>query len=464
MPALAVGLSACGGGGGGSVAPASAPTTVAAALPTGDHVVLTSTALVMSEADRTAQLTIARTGSGAGETRVQYSTQSGSAISGSDFLAASGELVWADGDVSDRTVTIIVLSDLETENAESFSVELDSIVGADTLGIQDSVQVTLNDSACTASLPTTISDDTQLDAHCYHASSSVSVVGNARLNLAPGTTVIADAGVALSVRETASINVAGTASSPVFLRGANTGPAYWSGVQVFSSNVMQQFSHVHISDVDVGIDIVAGSTLGQLDSLVVSNAATAGVRIPAMLANDLVGSVDFDENTGGVALVANRVTPDLPLHLPDLGVHYVIENSLIVDGDVSIAPGVDILMGRDTQMLVSHRGSMNLEGTATMPITLTGREAVAGYWNGVLFSGSSSILNQFKYVTIEYGGGDLTRDGNINIISAETRVNIENSTISHSAGFGVWLDNTVPGLTIVDTTLSDNALGDFRPN
>ena len=78
-------------------------------------------------------------------------------------------------------------------------------------------------------------------------------------------------------------------------------------------------------------------------------------------------------------------------------------------------------------------------------------------------AGVSINLNQFKYVTIEHGGGDLTRDGNINIISAVSRLRIDNSTIAHSAGYGVWLDNTVPGLTVVDTTFIDNALGDFRP-
>jgi len=458
---LALGLAACGGGG-DSADTDSALTTVAAALPTGDHVVLTSVSLELSEADRTAQLTVARTGDGVGETRVQYFTQSASALAGSDFLDVSGELVWADGDLSDRTVAITVLSDLETENTESFTFNLGSIVG--TLGIQDSVQVSLIDSACSENLPTTIGGDTLLEAPCYHASSSVSVEGNARLTLAPGTTVVADAGVAITVRDSASISVAGIASSPVFFRGANAEPGYWTGLQIFSSNVLQQFSHTNLSDVDIGIDIVDGSTLGLLESLVVNNEETAGVRIPAALANNLVGSASFTNDSGDVAITANRVTPEEPLHLPDLGAPYFIENNLIVDGEVSIAPGVEVLMGHDTQLLVSTRGSLNLEGTALTPITLAGREAVPGYWNGVLFSGSTSNLNQFKFVTIAYGGGDLTRDGNINIISADTRLNIENSIISNSAGYGVWLDNTAPGLTVIDSTFVDNELGDFRPN
>ena len=73
-------------------------------------------------------------------------------------------------------------------------------------------------------------------------------------------------------------------------------------------------------------------------------------------------------------------------------------------------------------------------------------------------------MNQFKFVTIAHGGGDLTRDGNINIIGADTRLNIENSIIGNSAGFGVWLDNPAPSLTVIETTFVDNALGDFRPN
>ena len=460
---LALGLAACGGGGGSS-GPDFAPTTVAAALPTGDHVLLTSVSLELSEADRTAQLTVARTGNGVGETRVQYFTQSGSALAGSDFLDVSGELVWADGDVSDRTVAVTVLSDLDTENTESFTFNLESIVGDDTLGIQDSVQVSLVDSDCSENLPTTIGGDTLLEAPCYHASSTVNVEGNARLTLAPGTTVVADAGVAITVHDSASISVAGTASMPVFFRGANAEPGYWAGLQIFSSNVLQQFSHGNFSDVDVGIDIVEGSTLGLLESLVVNNAETAGVRIPASLANELVGSATFTDESGDIAINANRVTPEEPLHLPDLGAPYFIENNLIVDGAVSIAPGVDVLMGHDTQLLVSTRGSLNLEGAALRPITLAGREAVPGYWNGVLFSGSTSNLNQFKFVTIAHGGGDLTRDGNINIIGADTRLNIENSIIGNSAGFGVWLDNPAPSLTVIETTFVDNALGDFRPN
>ena len=78
----------------------------------------------VSESQGSVELTVARTGSGVGDASVQWATAADSAESGTDFIAGSGTLMWLDGDTATRTIAIKLVSDLDIEGVESFSVKL----------------------------------------------------------------------------------------------------------------------------------------------------------------------------------------------------------------------------------------------------------------------------------------------------------------------------------------------------
>ena len=70
-------------------------------------------------------LSVRRIGGRTGAVSVQYETVSGTATVGADFAAVTGQLTWADGDDSDKVITVPVLDDGgPPERPEEFSVRL----------------------------------------------------------------------------------------------------------------------------------------------------------------------------------------------------------------------------------------------------------------------------------------------------------------------------------------------------
>ncbi|MGZ9100231.1 MAG: Calx-beta domain-containing protein, partial [Brevundimonas sp.] len=76
----------------------------------------------------TLTFTVSRT-VGIGSASVSYATTDGSATAGSDYVAQTGMVTFADGETS-RTITITVNGDLDIEGAESLALTLSNPVGA----------------------------------------------------------------------------------------------------------------------------------------------------------------------------------------------------------------------------------------------------------------------------------------------------------------------------------------------
>ncbi len=74
-------------------------------------------------------LTLRRYGSSAGAVSVDYATVDGTAVGGTDFNAASGTVTWADGDGTDKTITLNLLDNAALEPTRSFRVTLSNASG-----------------------------------------------------------------------------------------------------------------------------------------------------------------------------------------------------------------------------------------------------------------------------------------------------------------------------------------------
>ncbi|MBZ0090181.1 MAG: hypothetical protein K8H90_07370, partial [Thermoanaerobaculia bacterium] len=75
------------------------------------------------------ELDVVRLGSAAGELRVQWTTEDGTALAGVDYLDASGEIVWADGDLMPRTVQVALIDDDDLDPSRVFYLRLTGISG-----------------------------------------------------------------------------------------------------------------------------------------------------------------------------------------------------------------------------------------------------------------------------------------------------------------------------------------------
>ncbi|PAW84683.1 MAG: hypothetical protein B9S33_11185, partial [Pedosphaera sp. Tous-C6FEB] len=74
-------------------------------------------------------ITVVRTNGTQGSVSVSYATANGTAISGADYVAASGSLIWASGDSAPKTFTVTILPDVAVEGNETVDLSLSGASG-----------------------------------------------------------------------------------------------------------------------------------------------------------------------------------------------------------------------------------------------------------------------------------------------------------------------------------------------
>jgi len=94
----------------------------------------TSSTFSVSEADGSLSISVARTGGSDGTATVNYELLDETAFAGSDFQAASGQLVWQDGDSSTQSFTVTINSDDDIEGNQTFSARLFQPTGGIAIG------------------------------------------------------------------------------------------------------------------------------------------------------------------------------------------------------------------------------------------------------------------------------------------------------------------------------------------
>lgn len=99
----------------------------------------------------TLQLTVSRSGGSSGAVSVAWDTQPGSA-SILDFVSATGVLSWADGDATDRTISIGLIADGFAEEPERFFVRLYQPDGGATITPSDIASAFISDAGAPSSM------------------------------------------------------------------------------------------------------------------------------------------------------------------------------------------------------------------------------------------------------------------------------------------------------------------------
>ena len=107
--------------------------------------------LVVDEAAGTANFVITFDRPSAGVVSIDYATQNGTALAGSDYVAASGTVKFAPGETA-KTVKVLVVNDTLRESPETFSLKLSDLVGATTLDPVGVATIDDNDAAASADI------------------------------------------------------------------------------------------------------------------------------------------------------------------------------------------------------------------------------------------------------------------------------------------------------------------------
>jgi bacillopeptidase F len=110
-------------------------------------------------------ITVTRTGGSAGAVTVDYAAANGTAIAGEDFLAVSGTLAFADGEVT-KTFTVTLLDDALFEGDETVNLSLANATGGAGLVPPTNALLTINDPVDQPPDPDADSDGYPASADC----------------------------------------------------------------------------------------------------------------------------------------------------------------------------------------------------------------------------------------------------------------------------------------------------------
>jgi hypothetical protein len=139
-----------------------------------------SSSYSVSESNGSVTIFVGRSGGSDGAASVNYETSDDTATSGSDYTAVSGTLNWADGDDTDKTISVPLINDSAHEVSETFTVTLTEASGA-TLGSPSQTMITINDDDQQAGIARTtttlnVSDSSIIYGHSGTFTATVAVV------------------------------------------------------------------------------------------------------------------------------------------------------------------------------------------------------------------------------------------------------------------------------------------------
>ena len=103
---------------------------------------LSASSASVAENAGSATLAVRRTIGSTGAISVDYTTSDGTAIAGTHYTATSGTLTWADGDSTDKTITVPVLDNAVYGGNKTFTVTLSNVTAA-ILGSPNAATITI---------------------------------------------------------------------------------------------------------------------------------------------------------------------------------------------------------------------------------------------------------------------------------------------------------------------------------
>lgn len=281
----------------------------------------------------------------------------------------------------------------------------------------------------------------------------------------------------------ATISVDGTAQAPVTFRGETAEAGNWTGIlidaNVTSGSHLRYAKILHAGKTGPALDVRAPITLDNVsldtnkagvkiaagglnsDSKMLSVTRTSDV--PLTIAPNAIVSLPtggtFTGNTTDQILVTGSDYFEGKGTMPNLGIPYYFDGSFNMDGGASlqIQPGVTFIMTAGALVEVGWNSSVATlvaQGTAAAPITFRGLDATNGYWGGIMVRPTVLSTSLLDHVVVKNAG-----PANGGGITLNREIPVTNSTVSGSAGYGIYYKSTFTTNYATSNTLTGNAQG-----
>lgn len=352
-------------------------------------------------------------------------------------------------------------------------------------------------------------------AGCWLVDDHLYVSNRAVLTVEPGALMKFALGKGIEVQSDGALSALGTAAKPVVMTGQQSLRGYWNGVTITNSpspdnklayvtveyagakemqdagarsfraavsldssgfEVKASISNCTIRESSgYGLYLDAEASLGDFAGNTITKNASGAAYVYSSSVHGLAASSTYTGNDSELVFVNAAYefgTQDRAWAA--LGVPYHVDGMFYLENQLTIAPGTTLAFAHGAGMVVQNfKAGITALGSADKPIVFTGIDKAPGAWNGLYLAntndtGSTTPRTRLAYVTIEYGGGRSHSDSNADPFSGNlmldssgwnTVVEMSNSTIRNSSGYGIWLDCHAT-LTGTGNTYAGNPSGD----
>ncbi len=140
---------------------------------------------------------------------------------------------------------------------------------------------------------------------------------------------------------------------------------------------------------------------------------------------------------------------------------YVVQTDLSTNDEVlTIEPGTVVGFEADRQLRVRSDAQLLADGTVADPIVLKGTTPQRGFWKGLALEGRTQE-HVVTHTTIQHTSGVAVSQSQPAglIVSVDVRVRLENSVVSESSGYGIFLGRDVDVTGVGNNTFTANAMG-----
>jgi len=306
------------------------------------------------------------------------------------------------------------------------------------------------------------------------------LISSTNLIIEAGVSVLFNPTSGLSINTDSTLTSIGTSLQPITMNSISLiQNSNWLGIIFENSNGNNTIEYTNINNAGAKEDsnfqisessiIVAANSIVKIRNSKITNSDGFGLYVDATST-----LIDFEnnsllDNTLGIAevspLILSQLLPnntygngigntleDTIFVLGDqliengnyrffnLGVPYVFESHLSVQGDLFIEAGTVLLFEADRFVTVDQIGSLNAVGSSNQRILFSSisqymqASNTDKYWNGILFFRSNDKINNvFDYVDIEYAGEPRNANFAVLGLSNGATLTVTNSSISNTS-------------------------------
>jgi len=277
--------------------------------------------------------------------------------------------------------------------------------------------------------------------------------------------------------------VDGTTARPVTFRGEAAEAGSWDGILI-DANVTAA-SHIRHAKIlhaggtgpaldirtpvtleDVSLDLnKAGVNISNdgLNSDSTSLTVTGTQAVPLTVGLGALTTIptggSYTGNTTDEVDVAGYATYTGKGVIPDLGVPYFLEGDVYVQnsGSFEVAAGTEFIASGGIGIVVgqgSTPATFLARGTAAAPIVFRGLDTTNGYWDGIQILATALSTSALDHVTIKNAG--LANSG---ALVLRKEISVTNSTVTGSAGYGIYASTAFTTNYATSNTLTGNTQG-----